>query len=59
MFFSLKKDIRTKGHEVTLVKDQCKLNTRKYSFSQRVINEWDKLCTDCVNASNVNMSMKG
>ena len=28
---------------------------RKYSFSQRVINEWDKLPNDCVNASSVNM----
>ena len=28
---------------------------RKYSFSQRVINEWNKLPTDCVNASSVNM----
>ena len=37
--FSLKKDIRTRGHEVTLVKDQCRLDIRKYSFSQRTINE--------------------
>ena len=28
---------------------------RKYSFSQRMINEWNKLSTDCVNASSVNM----
>ena len=28
---------------------------RKYSFSQRVINEWNKLPIDCVNASSVNM----
>ena len=28
---------------------------RKYSFSQRVINEWNKLPNDCVNASSVNM----
>ena len=43
--FSLKKDSRTRGHEVTLVKDQsrlvkdqCRLDIRKYSFSQRTIN---------------------
>ena len=40
---------------VTLVKDQCRLEIRKYSFSQRTINEWNKLSTDCVNASSVNM----
>ena len=26
-----------------------------YSFSQRTINEWNKLSTDCVTASSVNM----
>ena len=39
MFFSFKKDGRTRGHEVTLVKDQCRLDIRKYSFSHRTINE--------------------
>ena len=34
---------------------QCRLDMRKYSFSQRVINEWNKLPNDCVNASSVNM----
>ena len=55
IFFTLKKDNRTRGHEVTLVKDQCRLNIRKYSFSQRTINEWNKLSMDCVTASSVNM----
>ena len=32
-----KKDSRTRGHEVTLVKDQCRLDIRKYSISQRTI----------------------
>ena len=53
--FSLKKDNRTRRHEVTLVKDQCRLNIRKYSFSQRILNEWNKLSTDYVTASSVNM----
>ena len=38
MFFSFKKDCRTRGHEVKLVKDQCRLDIRKHSFSQRTIN---------------------
>ena len=46
IFFSLKKDNRTRGHEVTLEKYQCTLDIRKYSFSQRTINEWNKLSTD-------------
>ena len=55
MFFSLKKDSRTRGHEVKLVKDQCRLDIRKYSFSQRTVNEWNKLYTNCITASSVNM----
>ena len=51
MFFSLKKDSRTRGHEVTLVKDQRRLDIRKYSFSHRTINESNKLSTDCAIAS--------
>ena len=55
IFFSLKKDSTTRGHEVKLVKDQCRLDIRKYYFSQRTINEWNELSADCVNASSVNI----
>ena len=54
MFFKLKEG-RTRGHKAALVKEQCRLDMRKYSFSQRVINEWNKLPNDCVNASSVNV----
>ena len=54
-FFSIKKDSRTRGHEVALVKDQCRLDVRKYSFSQRTINEWNRLPADCVGANSVNL----
>ena len=33
MFFSLKKDSRTRGHEVTLVKDQCRFILDRISES--------------------------
>ena len=56
MFFKLKKGSRTNGHKAALVKEQCRLDMRKCSFSQRVINEWNKLPNNCVNASSVNMS---
>ena len=55
ILFSFKKNSRTRGHEVTLVKDQCRLDIRKYSFSERTTNEWNKLSIDCVTASSVNM----
>ena len=55
MFFKLKEGNRTRGHKAALLKEQCRLDMRKYSFSQRVINEWNKLPNDCLNASSVNM----
>ena len=58
MFFSLKKNSRTRGHGVKLVKDQCRLDIRKYSFSQNKITEWNKLSMDCITASSVNMFKK-
>ena len=60
MFFKLKEGSRTIGHKAALVKEQCRLRKymRKYSFSQRVLNEWNKLPNDCINASSVNMFKK-
>ena len=54
IIFLLKKDSRTRGHEVTLVKDQCGLDIRKYPFSHKTISEWTDYL-DCVTASSVNM----
>ena len=55
MFFKLKEGSRTRGQKAALVNKQCRLDMRKYSFSQRVINEWNKLTNVCVNASSVSM----
>ena len=55
IFFKLKGGSRTRGQKAALVKEQCRLDMRKYYFSQRVIHEWNKLPNDCVNASSVNM----
>ena len=57
MFFKLKEGSRTRGQKAALVKEQRRLDMRKYSSSQRVIYEWNKLPNDCVNAriGSVNM----
>ena len=55
IFFSVKEERRTRGHGVTLAKKQCRLDIRKFSFSQRTVNEWNRLSADCVSASSVNM----
>ena len=38
-----------------LVKIQRRFDVRKYSFSQRTINVWNRVSTDCVHASSGNM----
>ena len=51
----LKKLKKIRGHNFTMVKKQSRLDVRKYSFSQRTINVWNNLSTDCVHATSVNM----
>ena len=46
---------KREGHGVTLAKKQCRLDIRKFSFSQRTVNEWNRLSADCVGASSVNI----
>ena len=55
-FLEIKQSKITRGHNFKLVKKQSRLNVRKFfSFSQRTINVWNKLSTECVHASSVNM----
>ena len=46
--------IQTRGHNRKLKKENFKLDIRKYSFSQRIINTWNCLPTDIVNATDTN-----
>ena len=55
IFFKIKTGKITRGHDFTLVKGQNRLDFRQYSFSQRTVNEWNKLSADCVHSSSVNM----
>ena len=55
IFFEIKESKITRGHNYTLVKKQSRLDVRKFLFSQRTINVWNNLSTDCVHASSVNM----
>ena len=56
-FLEIKQSKITRGHNFTLVKKQSRLDVRKFSFSQRTINVWNKLSTEYVglHASSVNM----
>ena len=54
-FFEIKESKITRGHNFTLLKKQSRLDVRKFSFSQRTINVWNKLSEEYVHASSVNM----
>ena len=49
MFFKIKND------SLALAKSHSRLDVRKYTFSQRVVNDWNKLPEECINATSVNM----
>ena len=52
-FFQRNENTR-RGHNLTLYKKQCSKDIRKHSFSQRVVNSWNGLPHQVVNAKNVN-----
>ena len=58
MFFNYRTDNRTREYSWALAKERCKLDIRKYAFSQRTINEWNRLPGECINATSVNMFEK-
>ena len=43
-----------RGHEKKLAKARSRLDTRKHFFSQRVVNVWNSLPAEVVNAGSVN-----
>ncbi len=45
---------RTRGHQHKIFKRQSRLNIRKHSFSQRIVNEWNKLPEKVVSADSLN-----
>ena len=52
--FKIKESKITSGHNYMLVKKQSRLDVRNFSFSQRTINVWNKLSTECAHVSSVN-----
>jgi len=43
-----------RGHGMKLTKERPRLDTRKYFFSQRVVNWWNRLPAKVVSAETVN-----
>ena len=53
-FFSLDIGNRTRGHKYKLTKSRSRLNIRKNCFSQRTVNEWNRLPESVVGADTLN-----
>ena len=41
-----KNETTTRGHKHKIYKKQCRINIRKYSFSQRVVDTWNKFARE-------------
>jgi len=53
-FFQLAGSCKTRGNKYKLLKSRSRLDIRKHFFSQRVVNEWNKLPNTVVEAQSVN-----
>jgi len=53
-FFNFAEDSRTRGHNMKLVKERARLDSRKYYFTNRVINKWNSLPQYVVDAPSIN-----
>ena len=53
-FFELDNSGRTRGHSLKLLQKRCRLDLRRYFFSERVVNVWNSLDDQSVAASSLN-----
>ena len=53
-FFKLSGDSKFRGHKDKIVKNSFRLDVRKNFFSNRVVDAWNELPKDVVNAETVN-----
>lgn len=44
----------TRGHRLKLFKRQCRLDSRKYFFSERIVDSWNRLPAKAIDADTVN-----
>ena len=58
-FFKLAEPGPTRGHTLKLMKGHCKRDVRLHFFSSRVVNRWNKLPQEVVDASSVNAFKNG
>ncbi len=49
-FFQMADTSRLRGHSLKLKKERSRLDPRKFTFSQRIVNMWNDLPVDIVTA---------
>ena len=47
------RESQTRGHSHKIYKKHTRLNIMKYFFTQRVVNDWNQLPTEAVNAKSL------
>ena len=53
-FFQLRTATGRRAHSLTILKQHCRLKVRKYFFTHRVVDTWNKMSEDTVNSKTVN-----
>jgi len=49
----------TRGHSAKLTKQRCRLHLRRYFFSQRLVDRWNSLPQDIIDADSLNSFKNG
>ena len=53
--FELEGSNRTRGHHLKIKKQRCRLDVRKYFFTNRVVDYWNSLPPETVDSPNLNV----
>ena len=54
-FFSFNSSVNTRGHSLKLYKGRFSLDVGKYSFGNRIVEEWNALPQEAIDCTNVNL----
>ena len=58
VFFTPSNTVSTRGHHLKLFKHRTNKDVRKFSFSQRIINDWNRLPNSVVSYRSLNLFKK-
>jgi len=58
-FFTLSTVVNTRGHTAKIAKNRCQLDIRRFFFSSRVIDRWNRLQQSVIDSGSVNSFKNG